>query len=164
MGAPAFWRANGAGIRRSEVPHPTRATRRPCRGSGLLGALGALFFAALSPGSAARYAAAIAVYTAASVFVLVCVARAVSGARGRQRLFWSLIGAGLLAGFVGDLGWSSLQGSELVAQDLSYQHVAYLVSYLFLAAAMLLLVASTTKRITLIAALDSLSLMLSGGP
>ncbi len=126
-------------------------------------ALGALAFAALSPGSAARYAAAIAVYCAASVFVLVCVARAVSGVRGRQRLFWSLLGAGLVAGFVGDLGWSSLQGSEFAAQDLSYQHAAYLVSYLFLVAGMLLLVASTTKRITLIAALDSLSIMLSGG-
>ncbi len=42
-------------------------------------------------------------------------------------------------------------------QDLSYQHAAYLVSYLFLVAAMPLLVVSTTKRITLIAALDVIS-------
>jgi len=126
-------------------------------------AAGALVFAALSSGSAGRHVVASAVYYAASVFVLVCVARAVSGARGRQRLVWSLLGAGLIAGFAGDLGWSSLQSSELGAQNLSYQHAAYLVSYLFLLAGMLLLVASTTKRITLIAALDSLSIMLSGG-
>ncbi|HEV8044898.1 MAG TPA: hypothetical protein VGP38_06950, partial [Rubrobacter sp.] len=125
--------------------------------------MGALVFVGLPPGSAGRYVAANAVYYAASVFVLVSLARAISGARGRQRLFWSLLGAGLIAGFAGDLGWSSLQGSEFGAQDVSYQHVAYLISYLLLGGALLLLVASTTKRITLITALDSLSIMLSGG-
>jgi len=126
-------------------------------------AAGALVFAALPPDSAGRYVAAIAVYSAASVLVLISVARAIRGAGGRQRLFWSLLGAGLVVGFAGDLGWSSLQGSEFAAQDLSYQHVAYLISYLLLAGALLCLVASTTKRITLIAALDSLSIVLSGG-
>jgi signal transduction histidine kinase len=126
-------------------------------------ALGALVFAALAPGSAGRYVAAIAIYYAASVLVLVAVARAIWTARGGQRLFWSLLGAGLVAGFAGDMGWSSLQGPGFAAQDLSYQHVAYLISYLLLAGALLRLVASTTKRITLITALDSISIMLSGG-
>src|SRR3712207_7104436 len=40
-------------------------------------AVGALVFAALPPGSAGRYVAANAVYFAASVLVLVCVARAI---------------------------------------------------------------------------------------
>lgn len=73
------------------------------------------------------------------------------------------MGAGLVAGFIEDMGWSSLQGPGFAAQDLSYQHVAYLISYLLLTGAMLRLVASTTKRITLITALDSVSIMLSGG-
>jgi hypothetical protein len=73
------------------------------------------------------------------------------------------VGAGLVAGFIEDMGWSSLQGPGFAAQDLSYQHVAYLISYLLLTGAMLRLVASTTKRITLITALDSVSIMLSGG-
>ena len=145
---------------KSRIPRGPRAVWAVALASW---ASGALVFAMAPPGGVWRHAAADAVYLAASLFVLVCVGRAISGARGGQRLFWSLLGAGLVAGFVGDMGWASLQGSEFAAQDLSYQHVAYLISYLLLGAAMLLLVASTTERITLIAALDSLSIMLSGG-
>ena len=145
---------------KSRIPRGSRAVYAAALA---LWALGALVFAVVPPEAAWRHVAADAVYLAASLFVLVCVARAISGARGRQRLFWSLLGAGLVAGFAGDLGWASLQGSEFATQDLSYHHVAYLISYLLLGAAMLLLVASTTERITLIAALDSLSIMLSGG-
>lgn len=51
----------------------------------------------------------------------------------------------------------------LATQDLSYQHIAYLVSYLFFVCALVLLVGSTTKGITSIIFLDSLSIMLSVG-
>jgi hypothetical protein len=50
-------------------------------------ALGALVFAALPPGSAGRYVAANAVYYAASVLVLVSVARATWNASGGERSF-----------------------------------------------------------------------------
>ncbi len=96
-------------------------------------------------------------------FALVFLARAASGTRGRERLFWGLLVAWSLVGLVGDLGWSGIQRSAFTAQDLSYQHAAYLASYLLFVCALLLLVSSTTSRITFITFLDSLSLMLSVG-
>jgi signal transduction histidine kinase len=126
-------------------------------------AVGAAAYAALPEDSTARYVAANALYCAAVGFALVCSARTVSAVRGRERLFWGLLAAGLLAGLVGDLGWGELQGSAFATQDLSYQHAAYLAFYLFLACAMLLLVNSTIKGGTFVVLLDSLGIMLSAG-
>ncbi|MCA1687758.1 MAG: hypothetical protein LC714_04010, partial [Actinobacteria bacterium] len=126
-------------------------------------AIGALIFAASPEGSTWRVVAANVVYFSAVAFALVYSARAVSGAQGRERLFWGLLAAGLLAGLVGDVGWSGLQQAPFAAQDLSYQHAAYLASYLLFVCALLLLVNSTTSRITFITFLDSLSIMLSVG-
>ena len=123
MGAPAFWRANSAGIRCRKTRIP-RGMRVFLLAALACWAVGALVFGALPPGSAGHYVAANAVYFAASALVLVSVARAIWNASGGERLFWSLLGAGLIAGFVGDMGWSSLQGPGFAAQDLSYQHVA----------------------------------------
>jgi hypothetical protein len=64
---------------------------------------------------------------------------------------------------VADLSWQGLQEDAFGAQDLTYQHVAYLVSYTSLLCAMTLLVSSTTRRITLLTFLDALSIMLSVG-
>jgi signal transduction histidine kinase len=128
-----------------------------------LWATGVIVYAALPEDSAARVVAATAVYLAGAAFALVCLARAIPSTRGKERLLWGLLAAGLLLGFVGDLGWDGLQGSAFAAQEVSYQHVAYLISYLFFVCALLLLVSWTTKRIALITFLDSLSIMLSVG-
>jgi signal transduction histidine kinase len=126
-------------------------------------ATGALAFAASPEDSAWQVVAANAVYYAAVAFALVCSARAASGARGRERLFWALLGAGSLARLVGGLGWGELQRPAFAAQELSYQHAAYLAFYLLFVCALLLLVNSTTRGITSITFLDALSIMLSVG-
>jgi signal transduction histidine kinase len=126
-------------------------------------AVGVVVYAALPEDSTARYVAATATYSASAAFVLVCMGRATLGARGKERLLWGLLAAGLLVGLVADLSWEGLQESAFGTQTLSYQHVAYLVSYLLLLCAMTLLVRRTTKRITLVTFLDALSIMLSAG-
>ena len=125
--------------------------------------IGALLFAAFPAGSGGRYLVSIVLYLGAAVFASFSLGRAISGAGGRQRLLWGLLGAGVAANFLGDLGWSGLQGTPLGAQGASYHHAAYLVSYLFFAAAMLLLVGLTTRKITLVTGLDALCIMLSTG-
>ncbi|QIN81649.1 hypothetical protein GBA63_02650 [Rubrobacter tropicus] len=124
---------------------------------------GALFFATLPAGSGERFLVANALYIGAAVFVMFSLGHAITGAGGRQRLLWCLLGGGVVANFLGDLGWSGLQGGQLGTQGASYQHAAYLVSYLLLVAAMLLLVGLATRRITLVTGLDALCIMLSAG-
>lgn len=125
--------------------------------------VGALVFAVLPTGSDGRYLVANALYLGAAVFVLLSFARAIKGAQGRQRLFWGLLGAGLVANFAGDVGWSGIQESPLGAQGASLPHAAYLVSYLLFGGALLLLVELATRRITLVTSLDALCIVLSTG-
>jgi signal transduction histidine kinase len=126
-------------------------------------AVGVVVYAALPEDSTARYVAATAVYLAGVAFALVCLTRATSGARGKERLLWGLLTAALLINLVGNWSWEGLQESTFGTQAISYQHVAYLISYLLLLCAMTLLVSLTTKRITLVTCLDALSIMLSVG-
>jgi len=125
--------------------------------------VGALIFAALPAGSDGRYLVANALYLGAAGFVLFSLARAIRGAQARQRLFWGLLGAGVVANFAGDLGWSGLQESPLGAQGVTLPHAAYLVSYLFFGGALLILVGLATRRITLVTGLDALCIALSTG-
>jgi hypothetical protein len=90
--------------------------------------VGALVFAALPAGSDGRYLEANALYLGATVFALSSLARAIRGAHGRQLLFWGLLGAGVVANLVGDLGWSGIQEANLGPQGASLPHAAYLVS------------------------------------
>lgn len=126
-------------------------------------AAGAFIFAVLPAGSSMRTLTADGVYLASAVFSLAVLGYVVWGARGRERLFWGLLGAGLLIGFMGDVGWNDLQQTEFAAAVPSLAHAAYLLSYLLLTAALLFLVAATTRRITPIIAFDTLSVMLSVG-
>ena len=149
--------SNVSGLRAPRGPRVTLAVALGCW------AVGAIVYAALPDESTARYFAANAVYVAGAAFALVCMARATTGVRGKDRLFWGLLAAGLVAGFVADLGWEGLQKSAFGTQEVSYQHTAYLVSYLLLVCAMMLLVNWTTNRITLLTFLDALNIMVSGG-
>src|SRR3712207_2380223 len=67
-----------------------RATRGPRRVAFAVAlacwALGVVVYAALPEDSAARYVAATAVYLAGVAFALVCLARATSGARGKEQI------------------------------------------------------------------------------
>ena len=125
--------------------------------------VGALVFAVLPAGSDARYWVANGLYLGAAVLALVSLARAIGGARGRQRLFWGLLGAGVVANLTGDLGWSGIQEAPLGAQGASLPHAAYLVSCLFFGGAVLLLLGLATRRITLVTSLDALCIALSTG-
>ena len=149
--------SNVGGLRAPRGPRVALAVAVACW------AVGVVVYAALPEDSTARYVAATAVYSASATFVLICMARAISGARGKERLLWALLGAGLLVGLAADLGWRGLQESAFGTQAVSYQHIAYLASYLLLLCAMVFLVNWTTKRITLVTFLDSLSIMLSTG-
>ena len=124
---------------------------------------GALVFAVLPTGSDGRYLVANALYLGAAVFAVFALARAIGGAHGRQRLFWGLLGAGLVANLAGDLGWSEIQQPPLGAQGAALPHAAYLVSYLFFGGALLLLLGLATRRITLVTSLDALCIALSTG-
>lgn len=124
---------------------------------------GTLIFAVLPAGSDGRYLVANGLYVGAAVFVLYALVRAVRGARGRERLLWGLLGTGVFANLVGDVGWSGLQGAPLGAQGASLPHAAYLVSYLFFAGALVSLVGLATRRITLVTSLDAICIMLSTG-
>jgi signal transduction histidine kinase len=125
--------------------------------------VGALVFAVLPAGSDGRYLVANALYLGAAVFALFSLARASGGANNRQRLFWGLLGAGVVANFAGDLGWSKMHEVPLGAQGAFLPHAAYLVSYLFFGGALLLLLGLATRRITLVTGLDALCIALSTG-
>jgi signal transduction histidine kinase len=125
--------------------------------------VGAIVFAALPAGSNGRYLVANTLYLGATGLALFTLVRAIRGAQARQRLFWGLLGAGVAANLAGDLGWSRLQESPLGAQGASLPHAAYLVSYLFFGAALLLLVGLATRGITLVTSLDALCIVLSTG-
>ncbi len=125
--------------------------------------VGAVVFAALPADSDGRYWVANGLYLGAAILALVSLARAIGGARGRHRLLWSLLGAGVVANLAGDLGWAEIQEAPLGAQGASLPHAAYLVSYLFFGGALLLLVGLATRRISLVTSLDALCIALSTG-
>ena len=149
--------SNVGGLRAPRGPRVASAVALACW------AVGVVVYAALPEGSTARYVAALVAYSASAAFVLVCTARATLGARGKERLLWGLLAVGLLVGLLSDLGWEGLQTDAFGSQAVSYQHAAYLVSYLLLLCAMTLLVSRTTKNITLLTFLDASSIMLSVG-
>jgi signal transduction histidine kinase len=149
--------SNVGGLRAPRSPLVALAVALACWAAGVV------VYTTLPEDSTARYVAATAVYSAGATFVLICMARAISGARGKERLLWALLGAGLLVGFAADLGWRELQESAFGTQAVSYQHVVYLLSYLLLLCAMVFLVSWTMIRFTFVTVLDSVSIMLSTG-
>ena len=91
-------------------------------------AAGAIGFAVFPAGSDGRYWVANGLYLGAAVLALLSLSRAIGGAHGQQRLFWGLLGAGVVANLAGDLGWAEIQEAPLGAQGASLPHAAYLVS------------------------------------
>ena len=149
--------SNAGGMRAARGPRAVPVAALACW------AVAAVVYAALPEGSAARYVVATAAYSVGAAFAVACAARAALGARGGERGLWVLISAGLVVGLAADLGWQGLQGPALASQQLSYQLLAYLISYLLLLGAMMLLVDRITRGVTLVTFLDALSIMLSFG-
>lgn len=118
---------------------------------------------ALLADSNARPILAGTIYWTAAIFALIIVARSIKESRGRERLFFGFLGAGLMFMFVGDLGWTSLQTADAAERFVSLQQGFYLVAHLLLAGALLVLVQATVKGIATVTALDALAVMLSIG-
>lgn len=126
-------------------------------------AVGALVALAFPGGSSVRAYVAGGVYGAAAIFALILVSFAVRKSDSRERLFWTLLAAGLAFTFIGDLGWTGFQAPAEAGRVFSFQQAAYLAAHLLLAGAALVLVNATVKGIAAVMALDALAVMLSVG-
>ena len=127
-------------------------------------ALGALVFAFLPQGSEAKSVIATVFSLSAAAFAAVILLRAAPRAEGHERAFLRLMGLGMLCRLVGNSLWSVSQHFGLgIVTPVAPQDVAYAISYSLLVGAMLHLVALTTRRITLVSALDAGAVMLSVG-
>jgi signal transduction histidine kinase len=127
-------------------------------------ALGALVFAFLPQGSEAKSVIATVFSLSTAAFAVVILLRAAPRAEGHERAFLRLMGLGMLCRLAGNSLWSASQllGFGFVT-PMAPQDVAYAISYSLLVGAMLHLVALTTRRITLVSALDAGAVMLSVG-
>jgi signal transduction histidine kinase len=127
-------------------------------------ALGALVFAFLPQGSEAKSVIATVFSLSTAAFAAVILLRVAPRAEGHERTFLRLIGLGMVCRLAGNSLWSASQhlGFGFVT-PVAPQDVAYAISYSLLVGAMLHLVALTTRRITLVSALDAGAVMLSVG-
>lgn len=113
---------------------------------------------AMSPvSSVGEVSVALIVYWLAAVFAASVLAWAVARTDGMTRVFWAIVGAALLFRLVGNIGPAGLFGSS------SFDDLAYGTSYVLFSVALLLLVARAARSITLLAALDTLGVMLFTG-
>jgi signal transduction histidine kinase len=127
-------------------------------------AAGALVFAFLPQDSEWKPLIATISSLSAATFAAAILLRAAPHAQGHERSFLRLMGAGMLFRLAGNAFWSATQFSDFhVTAPVAPQDIAYAISYPLLVGAMLHLVALTTRRITLVSALDAVAVMLSVG-
>jgi signal transduction histidine kinase len=130
----------------------------------ILWAVGALVFAFLPQGSEWKPLIATLSSLSTATFAAALLLRAAPHARGHERSFLRLMGAGMAFRLAGNAFWSASQHFEFhFAAPVAPQDIAYAISYPLLVGAMLHLVALTTRRITLVSALDAGAVMLSVG-
>jgi signal transduction histidine kinase len=127
-------------------------------------ALGALVFAFLPQGAESKSVIATVFSLSTAAFAAVILLRAAPRAEGHERAFLRLMGLGMVFRFAGNSLWSASQHLGLgIVTPVAPQDVAYAISYSLLVGAMLHLVALTSRRITLVSALDAGAVMLSVG-
>ncbi|HET7478045.1 MAG TPA: ATP-binding protein [Rubrobacteraceae bacterium] len=142
----------------------TRGSRTALAAALACWVAGALLFAAFPEGSGARSITALGVSWAAMIFAGLALAAALSRAGRSERLFWMLMGGGVALRFAGDLLWTMSRFLDVDTNAaLAPQDVAYAISYSLFFGALLRLVSLTTRRVTLVSALDAASIMLSVG-
>ncbi len=125
---------------------------------------GTLLFAILPEDSAARSLTSLGISWSAMIFAGLAVTVVLASTERSERLFWILMGGGVVLRFAGDLLWTVSKFLNTgVTPVLAPQDVAYAISYSLFFGAMLHLVAHTTHRVTLVSALDAASIMLSVG-
>ena len=141
-----------------------RAPRIPSTAVLACWVLGALVFAFLPLGSEAKSVIATVFSLSTAAFAAVILLRASPRAEGHERAFLQLMGLGMVCRLAGNSLWSASQLLGIgFLTPVAPQDVAYAISYLLLAGAMLHLVALTTHRITVVIALDAGAVMLSVG-
>ena len=124
----------------------------------------ALLLAVSPAGSAGEVPVAFIAYWAVAVFAASVLARVVARTSGATRVFWTILGAALLFRFAANIGLLDfgLGGFGLFSPP-SFNSLAYGTSYSLFYAAILLLVVRVARSITLLAALDTLGVMLFTG-
>jgi signal transduction histidine kinase len=130
----------------------------------IIWAVGAFVFAFLPQGSEWKPLIATLSSLSAATFAAALLLRTAPRARGHERSFLWLMGAGMAFRLAGNAFWSASQLFDFhVTAPVAPQDIAYAISYPLLVGAMLHLVALTTRRITLVSALDAGAVMLSVG-
>lgn len=125
--------------------------------------LAVLLFSLFSPGSPERGTVALVAYSAAAAFSLLVVTSIALNADESRRAFWTALCGGLFFRFAGDLAWTGFWFFQTGGVfTLLFHDVAYFVSYLLILTALLKLLASVVK-VSFLATLDALVLMLSVG-
>jgi signal transduction histidine kinase len=125
---------------------------------------GALVFAFLPQGSEWKPLISTISSLSAATFAAALLLRTAPYAQGHERSFLRLMGAGMVFRLAGNAFWSATQLLDFqIASPVAPQDIAYAISYPLLAGAMLHLVALTTRKITLVSALDAGAVMLSVG-
>jgi signal transduction histidine kinase len=141
-----------------------RVPRIPRVAALIFWAAGALVFAFLPQGSEWKPVIATISSLSAAAFAAALLLRAAPRAQGHERSFLLFMGAGMAFRLAGNAFWSATQLFDFqVATPVAPQDIAYAISYPLLVGAMLHLVALTTRRITLVSALDAGAVMLSVG-
>ena len=132
----------------------------------MCGTVALLLFALLPPDSISRAVISAGSIWVAAVFALVALAGVFERTEGAGRLFWALLGAGLLMRFPGPIAWTLCQlfgwDPSIPAMVVS-QTLAYSASYLFFFGALLWLVMTVRKRIISTTSLDVLGVALTSG-
>ncbi len=123
----------------------------------------AAFVAGLPDSPTGRGVTAVLVFWLATVFAVGAAGYAASAVSGKERIFWGLLGLGLLARFGGYMSWFVTRESSAAAQDAAITQALYTFSYVVLFAAVLYLAALTTRRLVWITALDAVAVMFSFG-
>ena len=127
-------------------------------------AVAAVVFASLAGDSTGRDVVAGVIYWTCAAGAATTLMLAFSNtAEKAEKIFWGMLGAGLLVRFAGFLVWLALRDTTTAAGGVLLPQALYLVSYALLFGTLLLLVSITARRISGVWALDSLGIMLSVG-
>src|SRR5215212_5812514 len=162
----AGWSSGGSKVQSSDAGkvRDPRVPRIPPVAALIFWVAGALVFAFLPLGSEWKPLIATISSLSAATFATALLLRTAPYAQGHERSFLRLMGAGMLFRLAGNAFWSATQLLDFqVASPVAPQDIAYAISYPLLAGAMLHLVALTTRKITLVSALDAGAVMLSVG-
>jgi signal transduction histidine kinase len=126
--------------------------------------LAAVLLLATSPiGLADEVPVGLIAYWTVAVFAAAALVNAVIRSAGASRIFWTVLGAGLLFRFAGNATVAGFQIFDLVPPLFAPNDVAYGISYALIFGAIGWLIIKVARNIALVAALDTLGVMFFTG-